>query len=78
MHLPQCTWSPRLEVDGVAIPWNALIRDFQRGHVGYIVEALEQPLLLLRDMEAYRRFKQNDLFLSLKKDLAMVSNLSYP
>ena len=62
VRIPQCTWSPQLEVDVIAIPWNALVRDFQRGRAGYIVEALEQ----------------NDLFLSLKRDLAMVSNLSYP
>jgi len=65
-------------VDGATIPWNASVRDFQWGYAGYIAEALEQPLLLPRDMEAYRHFKQNDLFLSLKRDLAMVSNLSYP
>ena len=78
VRIPQCTWSPRLEADGTAIPWNASVREFQRGHVGYIAEVLEQSLLLPKDMEAYRRFKQNDLFLSLKRDLAMVSNLSYP
>ena len=39
------------------------------------VEALEQPLLLPKDMEAYRRYTQNDLLLSLKRDLAMVSSL---
>ena len=32
-------------------------------------------MLLLRDMEAYRRFPQNDLFQSLKRDLAMVRQL---
>ena len=76
--LSQRTWSPRLEVDGAAIRWDTSIRDFQRGRAGHIVEALEQPLLLSRDMEAYKRFKQNNLFLSLKRDLAMVSSLSYP
>ena len=44
--------------------------------MGYIAEALEQPSLLPKDMEAYRRFTQNDLILSLKRDLAMVNNLS--
>ena len=44
--------------------------------MGYIVETLEQPLLLPKDMEAYRRFTQNDLFLSLKRDLVMVNSLS--
>ena len=75
VRLPQSTWSPQLEVDGAAIPWNAIVKDFQKGCGSYIAEALEQPLLLPKDMEAYRRFKQNDLFLSLKRDLAMVSNL---
>ena len=65
-------------MDGTAISWNASVRDFQKGCARYIAEVLEQPLLLLRDMEAYRRFKQNDLFLSLKRDLVMMSNLSYP
>ena len=36
-----CTWSPLLEVDGAAIPRNAFIRDYQRGHSTHVVEALE-------------------------------------
>ena len=75
VRMTQRTWSPRLEVDGTPIPWKASVREFQRGRAGYIAEALEQPLLLPKDMEVYRHFKQNDLFLSLKRDLAMVSNL---
>ena len=35
-------------------------------------EALEQPMLLPRDMDTYKLFLQNELFLSLKRDLAMV------
>ena len=62
-------------MDEAPIPWGASVWEFQKGRVGYIVEALEQPLLLPKDMDAYRRFTQNDLFLSLKKDLAMVNNL---
>ena len=73
---PQRTWSPRLELDGAPIPWDASIRNFQLGHSAYVVEALEQPFLLPRDMDAYKRFKQPDLFLSLKRDLAMVSDLT--
>ena len=68
------TWSPKLELDGVAIPYNASIRDYNRGRAGYVADALEQPLLLPRDMEAYRRFSQLEIFLSLKRDLAMVSD----
>ena len=38
-----------------------------------MVEALEQPLLLPKDTDALRKLKQHDLFLSLKRDLALVS-----
>ncbi|XP_030940213.1 protein WEAK CHLOROPLAST MOVEMENT UNDER BLUE LIGHT 1-like [Quercus lobata] len=67
------TWSPKLEVDKVAIPYIASVREYNRGRAGYIVETLEQPMLLPRDMEAYRRFSQPELFLSLKRDLAMIT-----
>jgi len=70
--IPPRTWSPWLEVDGAAIPFNALIRKYNKGRASYIAEALEQPMLLPRDMEAYKRFSQGELFLSLKRDLAMV------
>ena len=66
------TWSLRLEVDGASIPYNASVREYNRGRTGYIAEALEQPVLLPRDMEAYRRFSQPKVFLSLKRDLAMI------
>ena len=32
-------------------------------------------MLLPKDMDAYRRFSQNELFLYLKRDLAMVRQL---
>ena len=41
VRMTQRMWSLRLEVDGTPIPWNASVRGFQRGRVGYIVEALE-------------------------------------
>ena len=72
MCMPPRTWSPRLEVDEAAIPYNASVREYNRGRAGYITETLEQPMLLPRDMEAYKRFSQAELFLSLKRDLAMV------
>ena len=67
------TWSPKLKLDGVPIAWDTSIKNYQGGQAGHITEALEQPLLLPRDIEAYRRFGQQELFLSLKRDLAMVS-----
>ena len=54
MRVNPHTWSPKLEVDGVAIPYTASVREYNRGRAGYIAEALEQPVLLPRDMEAYR------------------------
>ena len=71
---PTHTWSPKLEVDGVPIAYDASLRHYRGRHVGLLVEALEQPLLLPKHMEAYRNFNHPELFLSLKRDLAMVSD----
>ena len=56
------------------IAYDATLRHYCGGYASLVVEALEQPLLLLKDMEAYRNFNHSELFLSLKRDLAMVSN----
>ena len=74
---PSSIWSPKLEVDGVPIAWDSSIRHYHEGYAGHVAEALEQPLLLPKDMEAYRNFSQQELFLSLKRDLAIVSGLIY-
>ena len=71
------TWSPVLEVDGAPITIDATLRHFRGGHAGLMAEALQQPLLLPQDMAAYRSFNHLDLFLSLKRDLAMVSNSTH-
>ena len=70
---PTRTWSPVLEVDGMPIAFDAMLRHYREGHAGLLDEALEQPLLLPQDMAAYRSFNHPDFFLSLKRDLAMVS-----
>ena len=67
------TWSPVLEVDGMPIAFDATLRHYRGGHAGLLAEALEQPLLLPQDMAAYRSFNHPNLFLSLKRDLAIVS-----
>ena len=72
---PTLIWSPKLEVDSVPIAWDSSIRHYHGGHAGHVAEALEQPLLLPKDMEAFKNFSQPELFLSLKRDLAMVSDL---
>ena len=70
---PQWPWAPRLEMDGTTIPYDASIWDALRAHANYLAQALQQPLFLPRDMESIKRTKQPDLFMSLKRDLAMVS-----
>ena len=50
--------SPKPELDGVPIACDTSIRNYQGGQAGHVAEALEQPLLLPRDMEAYRSFSQ--------------------
>ena len=77
MRRPTRTWSPKLEADGVPIAYDTSLRHYRGGHAGHIAEAPEQPLLLTTDMEAYRNFNHLELFLSLKKDLAMVSYWIY-
>ena len=52
------------------------MKEFQRGHTHYAAEALERPFLLLKDTDALKHMKQPDLFLSLKRDLALVSSLA--
>ena len=76
VRMTQRVWSLQLEVDGAPIPWGASVREFQKERAGYIAKALEQPLLLPKDMDGYRCFSQNDIFLSLKRDLAMVNHSS--
>ena len=56
VHRPPHIWFPKLEVDGAPIAWDASIRSYQGGQAGHIAEALEQPLLLPKDMDAYKRF----------------------
>ena len=56
------------------ITYDASLRHYCGGHADLVAEALEQPLLLPKDMKAYRNFNHPKFFLSLKRDLAMVSN----
>ena len=59
-------------MDGASIPCDATLWESQRGHATILVEALKQHILLLKDMEGLKRTRKPDLFMSLKKDLAMV------
>ena len=71
---PTRTRSPVLKVDDMPIAYDATLKHYRGGHAGLVAEALEQPLLLPKDMEAYRTFNHPELFLSLKRDLTMVSD----
>ena len=51
---PQRTWAPRLEMKGVAIPYDVSIWDAPRGHANHLAQALQQPLLLPTNMESIR------------------------
>ena len=71
------TWNSRLELDGASVHWNSSIREFHRGHSYHVAEALECHLLLSKDMDTLKHMRQPELFLSLKRDLALVSSLAY-
>ena len=64
-----------LKLDGALLPLDSSIRDFQKGKAGYVANALEQPLLLPQDMVDLKTLKKHEIFLILKKDLAMVNSL---
>ena len=63
-------------MDAAVIPYDASIWDAPKGHANYLAQALQQPLLLPRDMDSIRHTKQPNLFMPLKKYLAMVSCFS--
>ena len=73
VHQQLHTGALRLELDGVAISWNSTIREFKNGHAQYLAETLEQPFFLPKDTAALRHMRQLNLFMSLKRDLALVS-----
>ena len=54
----QRTWAPVIEMDGAPIPYESTIRESSRGHSMYLAQALEQPLLLPKDMDALRQMRQ--------------------
>ena len=41
VRCPTRIWSPKLEVDGAPIAWDASLRHYRGGHAGHVVEALE-------------------------------------
>ena len=62
-------------LNGNPLPASASIRDFQRGMAGYMADAMEQALLLPEDMAKPRSMIRHEVFLNLKRYLAMVCPL---
>jgi len=59
-------------LDGAPLLVDTFIRDFQGGKAGYVADAVEQALLLLGDMAELWSMRRREVFLSLKRYLAMV------
>ena len=57
------------------LPSDSSIRDSQQRRAGYVADSVEQVLLLPRDMAKLRNLKKHEVFISLKRDLALVSSL---
>ena len=47
-----------IKMDGAPIPYESMIRESSRGHSMYLAQALEPPLLLPKDMDAFRWMRQ--------------------
>jgi len=71
-HSKVPTWNPSLVLDGAPLSSSSSIKEFQQGRAGYVVDSVEQALLLPRDMEELKNLKKHEVFLTLKRDLAMV------
>ena len=67
------TWNPPLVLNGSLFLLDSSIKDFQKRKAGYVANALEHPLLLPDNMVDLRTMKEHEVFLTLKRDLALVS-----
>jgi len=65
-----------MELNGAPLTCEASIRDFQEGTIGYIAHAVEQNLLLPKDMADLRSLRQHEVFLGLKRDLVTILTLN--
>ena len=58
-------------LDEAPLPTNSSVHEFDNGRAGYVANSVEQALLP-RDMVELRNLKKHEMFLSLKRDLALV------
>ena len=63
-------------LDGAFLPNDASFKDFQQGRARYVANTVEQALLLPIDMVNLRLMRKHEMFLNLKRDLALVSPLT--
>ena len=68
-------WLPALMLPGEPMMENASLRDFQGGDGTYVADALERTLLLPIDMDKLKNTRRQEVFLSMKRYLAMVKLL---
>ena len=66
-------WAPHMELNVAPLLSDAFIQDFQQGTAGYVIDVMEQCLLLPRGMANLKSMRQHEVFLRLKRDLAMVN-----
>ena len=71
-------WHPALMLDRTPLLATAPIRDFQGGTASYVADAVEQALLLPKDVAELRSIRRHEVFLSFKRYLAMVCLLLDP
>ena len=69
-------WLPAPMLDGEPLMDDASIRDFNRGIGCNVASALEQTLLLPKDMVELRGFRRSDVFLHTKTFLGIVCTYS--
>ena len=71
-------WTPTITLDEAPFLVDTSIKDFQQRRGRYVADAVEQALLLLGDMADLRSMRKHKVFLSLKRDLTLVSSLTAP
>ena len=65
-------WLPAPILHGEPLMENASLRDFRGGEGAYVADALERTLLLPTDMKELKNMRRQEVFLNMKRYLAMV------
>ena len=64
--------NPPFVLDGAPLLVDFSIHDFNNGRAGFVANSVEQALLLPRALAELYNLKKHEMFLSLKRDLALV------